>query len=53
MGDRESKAAEYRRQAAAGLEIAERMSIRHDRALMLEMAQLWLELAQKAEAAEE
>jgi hypothetical protein len=35
MGDRESKAAAYRRQAAAGLEIAERMSIRHDRALML------------------
>jgi hypothetical protein len=53
MGDQQGKAAEYRRQAAACLEIAERMSHRGDRALMLEMAQLWLELAQKAEAAEE
>jgi len=46
----EGKAAEYRRQAAACLEVAERMSLRDDRARMLEMAQHWLELAQRAEA---
>ena len=53
MGERENKAAEYRRQAAACLEVTERMSLQTDRALMLEMAQTWLELAQKAEAAED
>jgi hypothetical protein len=52
MGERErdSKAAEYRRQAAACLEVAERMSVQDDRALMLQMAQHWLDLAQRAEA---
>ena len=53
MGERESRAAEYRRQAAACLEVAERMSLHTDRALMLEMAQHWLELAERAEAGEE
>ncbi len=50
MGDHRNKAQEYRRQAAACLEVAERMSLNADRALMLEMAQQWLELARKAEA---
>jgi hypothetical protein len=50
MGERENRAAEYRRQAAACLEVAERMSLNADRALMLEMAQQWLELARRAEA---
>jgi len=49
MEDRRSKAKEYRRQAAACLQVAERMSLRDDRALMLEMAKHWLELARTAE----
>jgi hypothetical protein len=44
-----SRAAEYRRLAAECLEVAERMSLREDRARMMEMAQRWLDLAQKAE----
>jgi len=50
MGEPQDKAAEYRRKAAACLEVADRMSLDGDRALMLEMAQTWLELAQRAEA---
>jgi len=53
VAERESKAAEYRRQAAACLEVAERMSLKNDRTLMLQMAQQWLELARRAEAGEE
>jgi hypothetical protein len=52
MDDPRKQAAEYRRQAAACKEVAERMSLREDRALMSEMAERWLELAKKAEAAE-
>jgi hypothetical protein len=47
-----SNAAEYRRQAAACLEVAKRTSLREDHALMTEMAQRWLVLAQNAEAME-
>jgi hypothetical protein len=47
------KSADFRRQAAACVDIAQRMSLREDRARILEMAQRWLELAQKAESAEE
>jgi hypothetical protein len=43
------KAAEYRRHAANCLEVAERMSLDTDRLRMMEMAQLWLDLAKKAE----
>jgi len=53
MDDRQDKSADFRRQAAACVEIAERMSLREDRARILEMAQRWLALAQKAEAAAE
>jgi hypothetical protein len=53
MGDQQSKAAEYRKKAAACLEVAEQMSLIQDRALMLEMAQQWLELARRAETGEE
>ncbi len=49
MDDKQDKAAEYRRRAAACLEVAERMSLHTDRALMLEMAQQWLDLARKLE----
>jgi hypothetical protein len=47
-----SNAAEYRRQAAACLEVAKRTSVREDRELMSEMAQRWLDLAQNADAIE-
>jgi len=50
MDDRQDKSADFRRQAAACIEVAERVSLREDRARMMEMAQRWLELAQKAEA---
>jgi hypothetical protein len=36
--------------AAGYLEVAERMSLKTDRARMTEMAQRWLDLAQQAEA---
>jgi hypothetical protein len=47
-----SKAAEYRRFAAECLEVAQRMSLRHDRERMAGMAATWLELAHKAEETE-
>jgi hypothetical protein len=46
---RRLQATEYRRQGAACLQVAEHMSLRNDRALMLEMAKHWLKLAQTAE----
>jgi len=52
MGDGQNKAAEYRRQAASCLEVAEQTSIREDRERMLEMAQQFLALAAEAEAEE-
>jgi len=51
MNDNKRLAEEYRRQAAACLEVAQRVSVQKDRERMTEMAQRWLELAQKAEAA--
>jgi hypothetical protein len=42
-------AAHYRKQAAACIEIANQMSSRIEREHMIEMAQRWLELAQRAE----
>ena len=50
VGDQRSKAAEYRRMAASCLEVAESMSLKADRAQLLEMARHWLELARKVEA---
>jgi hypothetical protein len=46
----ESKAARYRREAKACIDVAERMSVRADRLRIMEMAQQWLELAERAEA---
>jgi len=51
MADDEDKASEYRRQAADCLEVAERMSRHQDRALMLRLAQRWLQLAEAVSAA--
>jgi hypothetical protein len=45
-----SKAAEYRKMAASCMEVAERVSLKADRARMIEMAQRWLELAKLAES---
>jgi hypothetical protein len=47
MSDRQKKAAEFRRQAALCLEVAERMSFHEDRDRMMEMAQHFLQLARE------
>jgi hypothetical protein len=49
MTSSKEKAAEFRRQAAACLEVAQRMSLEEDRARMIEMAEHWFELARRAE----
>jgi hypothetical protein len=51
MADPNDRSEEYRREAAACLEVAERMSLSFDRARKLQMAQHWLDLAVKAEKA--
>jgi hypothetical protein len=51
--DRRQDAAEYRRKANLCFEIARQMSLQKDRHLMLEMAQHWLDMARRAEAAGE
>ncbi len=48
-----SKVEDYRQYAAACLQLAQAVSTPEDKALLLEMAMLWLRLAQRAEAAEE
>jgi hypothetical protein len=47
MPDRNDKAAEFRRQAALCLKVAERMSLNEDRDRMIEMVQHFLKLAQE------
>jgi len=42
-------AEEYRKMAADCIEVAQRMSLKDDRARMMEMAQRWLDLARQAE----
>jgi hypothetical protein len=49
MPSEKDKAAEYRREAASCLQVAERMSVAADRLRMTEMAQRWLDLAKEAE----
>jgi hypothetical protein len=44
------RAGEFRRQAAACLEVAERMSLTEDKAQMIQIAESLLELAKRAEA---
>ena len=53
MANEKDKAAEYRRQAALCLEVAEQMSVRADRVRMMEMARQWLALAEEIEAKDE
>jgi hypothetical protein len=50
LADERTKAAECLREAAACIEVAERMSVQTDRARMVEMAQRWLDMAKDAEA---
>ena len=45
----QNKAAEYRREAASCFEAARRISLRDDRERVLEMAELLLALAERAE----
>jgi hypothetical protein len=47
-----SLATEYRKRAADCLTLAQQLSVVRDRAAMVEMAQHWLELAQRAEEQE-
>ena len=48
MAHDEDTAAEYRKHAANCLAVAQRLSRREDRVLMLRLAAQWLELARKA-----
>ncbi len=47
-----SMADEYRKRAAYCLDLSRQMSLTGDRAALIEMAQHWLELAQRAELEE-
>ncbi len=49
MSTDKMRAERYRREAAACLEVAERMPIASDRARLLEMAQQWLNMAIREE----
>jgi hypothetical protein len=49
MTSSKERAAEFRRQAAACLEVAERMSLTEDKAQMIQIAERLLELARRAE----
>jgi hypothetical protein len=50
MGESVDKASEYRKQAAACLDMAARISLQTDRIRVVEIARRWLELAQQAES---
>ena len=50
MSSSKEQAAEFRRQAAACLEVAQRMSLEEDRKRMIEMAEHCFELARRVEA---
>ena len=48
-----SRAEQYRRRAQECLELARKISLERDRAVVLDMAQDWLRLAEQQEAPEE
>jgi hypothetical protein len=50
--DGAARAKQYREQAAACLEWANKMSLQSDRARMMDMAARWLDLAKEAETKE-
>ena len=45
-----NEAADFRKQAAACLMVAERMSVEADKQRMIDMSLYWLELAEKSDA---
>lgn len=49
MSNRQHRPAEFRRYAALCVEFANRMSVRENRDRMMEMAQLFRQLAEEAE----
>jgi hypothetical protein len=50
MANSKERAAEFRRQAGICFEMAQRISLKEDKALMIELAEHWLEMAKHAEA---
>ena len=50
MTSSKEKAAEFRRQAAICLDVAQRISLKEDQKQMMQVAEHWLELAKRAEA---
>jgi hypothetical protein len=50
MPSAKEKAAQFRKRAAECLEVAERMSLKDDKARMIAIAEHWLQLARRAEA---
>jgi len=50
MTSSKEKAAEFRRQAAICLDVAQRVFLKEDREQMMQAAERWLELAKRAEA---
>ena len=50
MTGSKERAAEFRRQAAICLDVAQRISLKEDREKMMQVAERWLELAKRAEA---
>jgi len=50
MTSSKERAAEFRRQAAICLDVAQRISLKEDKERMMQVAKHWLELAKRAEA---
>jgi hypothetical protein len=50
MHDQAKWAKEYRRQAAACMETAERVSVKVERNELIELAKRWIKLAERAES---
>ena len=50
MRSSKERAAEFRRQAAICVDVAQRISLKEDREQMMQVAERWLELAKRAEA---
>jgi hypothetical protein len=50
MTSSKEMAAEFRRQAAICLDVAQRISLKEDKERMMQVAEHWLELAKRAEA---
>ena len=52
MSSARERADDYRKEAQSCIEVANRMSVTEDRIRLLQMAQHWLELAKKADKAD-